>query len=81
MTSDVASLVDYYFIAGPKADDVVGSYRALTGAAPLFGKWRSAIGKAKTITVRRPSYSESRRRTGRCKFRSTASCRIGSTGE
>ncbi len=39
MTSEVANLVDYYFMAGPKADDVVASYRALTGAAPLFGRW------------------------------------------
>ena len=38
-SSEVASLVDYYFLAGPNADDVVSSYRALTGAAPLFGKW------------------------------------------
>jgi alpha-D-xyloside xylohydrolase len=36
--SEVASLVDYYFLVG-KADDVVASYRALTGAAPLFGRW------------------------------------------
>jgi alpha-D-xyloside xylohydrolase len=39
MTSDVANLVDYYFMAGPAIDDVVASYRALTGAAPMFGKW------------------------------------------
>jgi alpha-D-xyloside xylohydrolase len=39
MTSEVAGDVDYYFLYGPKADDVVASYRALTGAAPLFGRW------------------------------------------
>ena len=38
VTSEVASVVDYYFMAGG-ADDVVASYRALTGAAPLFGRW------------------------------------------
>jgi alpha-D-xyloside xylohydrolase len=38
MTSAVAGAVDYYFMAG-KADDVVASYRALTGAAPMFGRW------------------------------------------
>jgi alpha-D-xyloside xylohydrolase len=37
-TSEVATLVDYYFMAGG-ADDVVASYRALTGQAPLFGRW------------------------------------------
>ncbi len=39
MTSEVTNLVDYYFMVGPKADDVVASYRALTGAAPMFGRW------------------------------------------
>jgi alpha-D-xyloside xylohydrolase len=39
MSSEVASEVDYYFMAGPKADDIVADYRALTGQAPLFGKW------------------------------------------
>ena len=39
MQSEVANLVDYYFMAGPRADDVVASYRALTGAAPMFGRW------------------------------------------
>ena len=39
MQSEVASLIDYYFMAGPAADDVVASYRALTGAAPMFGRW------------------------------------------
>ena len=37
-TSEAATLVDYYFMAGG-ADDVVASYRALTGQAPLFGRW------------------------------------------
>ena len=39
VTSEVANDVDYYFMAGPRADDVVASYRALTGAAPMFGRW------------------------------------------
>ena len=38
VSSEVASLVDYYFMVG-KPDDVVASYRALTGAAPMFGRW------------------------------------------
>ncbi len=37
--SEVADVIDYYFLYGPKADDVVASYRALTGAPPLFGRW------------------------------------------
>ncbi|HMC95449.1 MAG TPA: TIM-barrel domain-containing protein, partial [Polyangia bacterium] len=38
VSSEVASVVDYYFMVG-KVDDVVASYRALTGAAPMFGRW------------------------------------------
>jgi alpha-D-xyloside xylohydrolase len=30
--------VDYYFMAGDTPDDVVGAYRALTGAAPMYPK-------------------------------------------
>ncbi len=36
--SEVGSFVDYYFMVG-KPDDVVASYRAVTGAAPMYGRW------------------------------------------
>jgi len=39
LTSEVADAVDYYFLYGPDFDKIVASYRELTGAAPLFGKW------------------------------------------
>jgi alpha-D-xyloside xylohydrolase len=39
ISSQVASTVDYYFMGGPNADGVVAEYRALTGAAPMFGRW------------------------------------------
>jgi alpha-D-xyloside xylohydrolase len=39
LSSEVADSLDYYFIYGPDFDKIVGSYRELTGAAPLFGKW------------------------------------------
>ena len=38
-TSESANSVDYYFMYGPKLDDVIGGYRKLTGNPPLFGKW------------------------------------------
>ena len=38
-TSEIGKAVDYYFMFGPKADDVVRDYRELTGAAPMMGKW------------------------------------------
>ena len=31
--------IDYYFIYGPEADQIIGHYRELTGEAPLFGRW------------------------------------------
>lgn len=37
--SDVADNVDYYFIAGETMDQVIQGYRALTGQAPMYGKW------------------------------------------
>ena len=38
-TSEAADSIDYYFIYGPEADNVIASYRQFTGAAPLFPKW------------------------------------------
>ena len=39
LTSEVADVVDYYFLFGPEFDQIIAGYRELTGAAPLFGKW------------------------------------------
>lgn len=39
LSSAVADSVDYYFFYGPEFDKIIASYRELTGAAPLFGKW------------------------------------------
>lgn len=37
--SEVGDGIDYYFISGPKLDDVIKGYRELTGAAPLLPNW------------------------------------------
>lgn len=37
--SEVGEGTDYYFVYGPKLDDVIGGYRRLTGAATLLPKW------------------------------------------
>lgn len=37
--SEVADGVDYYFIYGPKLDNVVAGYRLLTGQAPMMPQW------------------------------------------
>jgi alpha-D-xyloside xylohydrolase len=39
ITSEVADVIDYYFLYGPELDNVVAGYRELTGQAPMFGKW------------------------------------------
>ena len=39
MSSEVADSVDYYFLFGPEFDKIIGAYRDMTGAAPMFGKW------------------------------------------
>ena len=37
--SEVADAIDYYLIYGPSLDEVVASYRQLTGSAPLLPRW------------------------------------------
>lgn len=37
--SEVASQIDYYFIAGKDADDVIKGYRTLSGKSPILPKW------------------------------------------
>jgi alpha-D-xyloside xylohydrolase len=39
ISSEVADVIDYYFIYGPELDQVVSGYRELTGAVPMFGRW------------------------------------------
>jgi alpha-D-xyloside xylohydrolase len=39
LSSEVADALDYYFLYGPEFDKVIGGYRELTGAPPMFGKW------------------------------------------
>jgi len=39
ISSEVADVIDYYFLYGPDLDRVIAGYRDLTGQAPLFGKW------------------------------------------
>ncbi|HEY1536514.1 MAG TPA: TIM-barrel domain-containing protein, partial [Polyangiaceae bacterium] len=36
--SQAVPFIDYYFMAG-SPDDIVGAFRALTGPAPMFGRW------------------------------------------
>jgi alpha-D-xyloside xylohydrolase len=37
--SEVGERVDYYFVYGPKLDDVVAGYRTLTGQAVMMPQW------------------------------------------
>jgi alpha-D-xyloside xylohydrolase len=39
LSSEVADVIDYYFIYGPEFDQIVAGYRELTGSVPMFGKW------------------------------------------
>ena len=39
ISSEVADRIDYYFLYGPGADQIIGHYRELTGEVPLFGRW------------------------------------------
>lgn len=37
--SEAADQIDYYFVKGDNADDVIKGYRTLTGKAPIAPKW------------------------------------------
>jgi alpha-D-xyloside xylohydrolase len=39
LSAEAADAIDYYFIYGPEMDQIVHTYREMTGHAPLFGKW------------------------------------------
>ncbi len=41
--SEVADQIDYYFIAGNNADDIVHGYREITGKAPMMPKWAMGL--------------------------------------
>jgi alpha-D-xyloside xylohydrolase len=47
LSSDVADVIDYYFVYGPDFDKIIAGYRQLTGAAPLFGKWAYGFWQSK----------------------------------
>lgn len=39
LSSEVADAINYYFVKGDNADDVIHGYRVLTGKAPIVPKW------------------------------------------
>ncbi len=39
ISSEVADVIDYYFLYGPEFDKIIAGYRDLTGHAPMFGRW------------------------------------------
>jgi alpha-D-xyloside xylohydrolase len=39
LSAEAARSVDYYFLYGPEADQIIHRYRELTGQVPMFAKW------------------------------------------
>ena len=39
LSSDVADIIDYFFIYGPEFDPIIAGYRELTGGVPMFPQW------------------------------------------
>ena len=52
LSSEVADVIDYYFIYGPEFDQIVAGYRDLTGAPPMFGKWAYGFWQCKKLSSR-----------------------------
>ena len=76
ISSEVADVIDYYFLYGPEFDKIIASYRELTGQAPMFGKWAYGFWQCKNRyksqeeilgvaqEVSRPSHSGRQHRAG-----------------
>jgi alpha-D-xyloside xylohydrolase len=45
--SDVVDEMDYYYIYGPEFDNIVKSYRKLTGKAPMLPRWAFGYAQSK----------------------------------
>ena len=66
MSGEAADRVDYYFIYGPDADQIIGRYRELTGEVPLFGQAgpmdfgnaRTSISRKRRLRVSRQKYRD-----------------------
>ena len=39
LESEAANNIDYYFVYGKNADEIIGGYRTLTGKAPIVPEW------------------------------------------
>ncbi|MGA9407549.1 MAG: TIM-barrel domain-containing protein, partial [Bacteroidota bacterium] len=39
LKSQIADAIDYYFVYGPEADQIISGIRTITGKAPLYPKW------------------------------------------
>jgi alpha-D-xyloside xylohydrolase len=46
-SSAAEDAIDYYFIYGPEFDDIVHSYRQMTGAAPMLPRWAYGLFQSK----------------------------------
>jgi len=45
--SEAGPGIDYYFILGPRLDDIVAGYRALTGDVPMMARWTWGMWQSK----------------------------------
>jgi alpha-D-xyloside xylohydrolase len=46
-SSEAGEGIDYYFLYGPEADQIIHLYRGLTGNAPLFAEWAYGLFQSK----------------------------------
>ncbi len=79
-SAEVADRVDYYFLYGPDADTIIGSYRELTGEVPLFGRWAYGFWQCKNKYASQQQLKTSPPNTAPSTSRSTTSSRTGSGG-
>ncbi len=48
-SSDVGDCIDYYFIYGPTADNIIAAWRDISGDAPMLGRWVWGFWQSKCV--------------------------------
>lgn len=78
--SEMSDAIDYYYIAGDDADDVIAGYRRLTGKAQVMPRWAMGFGKAGNVIRRRKRCLPRFGNFGSVVYRSIISFSIGVIG-
>lgn len=80
ISSEVADIIDYFFVYGPEFDQVIAEYRDLTAKPSCLASGHTASGNPRTRTGPRKEFWEQRTNSGSWGSPLTTSSRTGSGG-